>query len=42
MGDVVAVELSILGTFSGLCRSPSGKVFEPNDAKLDVPRGDFC
>ena len=41
MGDVVAVELSIQGTFSGPFHSPTGKVFQPNGSTLDVPCGDF-
>jgi SnoaL-like domain len=40
MGNVVAVELSIRGTFTGTFESPAG-VIQPNAAKLDVPGADF-
>jgi hypothetical protein len=40
MGNVVAVELSIRGTFTGTFESPAG-VIQPNGAKLDVPGADF-
>jgi ketosteroid isomerase-like protein len=39
-GNVVAVELSIQGTFSGTFDSPAG-VIQGNGAKLDVPTADF-
>ena len=38
--NVVAVELSIQGTFTGPYESPVG-VLQPNGAKLDVPGADF-
>jgi ketosteroid isomerase-like protein len=40
MGSVVAVELSILGTFTGPFETPAG-VIQPTGAKLDIPTGDF-
>jgi catechol 2,3-dioxygenase-like lactoylglutathione lyase family enzyme len=40
MGNVVAVELSIRGTFSGPYASPAG-VIQPTGAKLDVPGADL-
>ena len=40
IGNVVAVELSIRGTFSGPYESPAG-VIQPSGAKLDVPGADF-
>ncbi len=40
MGDVVAVELSIRGTFAGSFPTPAG-VIEPTGAKLDIPTADF-
>src|SRR6266851_1177834 len=41
MGDnLVAVELSIQGTFTGPFQTPAG-VIEPTGAKLDIPTADF-
>jgi len=40
MGNVVAVELSIRGTFNGPFETPAG-VIQPTGAKLDVPGTDF-
>ncbi|AJF63272.1 ester cyclase [Streptomyces vietnamensis] len=40
MGDVVAVELSIQGTFTGPFETPAG-VIQPTGARLDVPTADF-
>jgi ketosteroid isomerase-like protein len=40
MGNVVAVELSIQGTFTGPFDTPAG-VIQPTGAKLDIPTGDF-
>jgi hypothetical protein len=40
IGNVVAVELSIRGTFTGTFDSPAG-VIKGNRAKLDVPGADF-
>ncbi|MGW6278527.1 ester cyclase [Kribbella sp. NPDC055071] len=40
MGNVVAVELSIQGTFTGPFPSPDG-VIQPTGAKLDIPTADF-
>ena len=40
LGDVVAVELSIQGTFSGPLVTPTGTI-EPNGAKVDGPCADF-
>lgn len=40
MGNVVAVELSIRGTFSGTFESAAG-VIQPNGAKLEVPGAEF-
>ena len=40
MGNVVAVELSIRGTFTGPFETPAG-VIQPTGAKLDVPCTDF-
>jgi ketosteroid isomerase-like protein len=40
MGNVVAVELSIQGTFSGPFETPAG-VIQPTGAKLDIPTADF-
>jgi ketosteroid isomerase-like protein len=39
-GNVVAVELSIQGTFTGPFETPAG-VIQPNGAKLDIPTADF-
>ena len=38
--NVVAVELSIQGTFTGPFESPAG-VIQPTRAKLDIPGADF-
>jgi SnoaL-like domain len=40
LGDVVAVELSIQGTFLGPLETPAGTI-QPTGAKLDVPTADF-
>jgi ketosteroid isomerase-like protein len=40
LGDVVAVELSIQGTFEGPLETPAG-VVQPTGAKVDVPTADF-
>jgi ketosteroid isomerase-like protein len=40
LGDVVAVQLSIQGTFEGPLETPAGMV-EPTGAKIDVPTADF-
>jgi ketosteroid isomerase-like protein len=40
LGDVVAVELSIQGTFLGPLETPAG-VVQPTGAKIDVPTADF-
>jgi ketosteroid isomerase-like protein len=40
MGNVVAVELSIQGTFTGPFETPAG-VIQPTGAKLDIPTADF-
>jgi hypothetical protein len=40
LGDLVAVELSIQGTFLGPLQTPSG-TFEPTGAKVDGPCADF-
>ena len=40
LGNVVAVELSIRGTFSEPYESPAG-VIQPTGVKLDVPGADF-
>ena len=40
MGNVVAIELSIRGTFTGQFDSPAG-VIRGNGAKLDIPCADF-
>jgi len=39
-GDMVAVELSIQGTFLGPLETPAGTV-KPTGAKIDIPCGDF-
>ncbi|MFD2419295.1 nuclear transport factor 2 family protein [Amycolatopsis pigmentata] len=39
-GDVISIELSIQGTFSGTLETPAGTV-QPNGAKIDVPTADF-
>jgi ketosteroid isomerase-like protein len=40
IGDVIAVELSIQGTFLGSLETPAG-IVEPTGAKIDVPTADF-
>jgi ketosteroid isomerase-like protein len=40
LGDAVAVELSIRGTFLGPLESPAG-IVQPTGAKVDVPTADF-
>jgi ketosteroid isomerase-like protein len=40
IGDVIAVELSIQGTFLGPLETPAGTV-QPTGAKIDVPTADF-
>ena len=40
LGDVVAVELSIQGTFLGPLETPAGTI-EPTGARIDVPTADF-
>ena len=40
LGDVVAVELSIQGTFLGPLETPAG-IVEPTGAKIDVPTADL-
>ncbi|MFD9568368.1 ester cyclase [Streptomyces sp. NPDC059982] len=40
MGDVVAVELSIRGTFTGPFETPAGTI-PPTGATLDIPTADF-
>ena len=40
IGDVVTVELSIRGTFTGPFPTPAG-VVAPTGAKLDIPTADF-
>jgi hypothetical protein len=40
LGDVVAIELSIQGTFLGPFDTPAG-VIRPTGAKLDIPTADF-
>ena len=40
LGDMVAVELSIQGTFLGPLQTPAGTV-QPTGAKIDVPTADF-
>src|SRR6267154_1118591 len=39
-GNVVAVELSIEGTFRGPMETPAG-VIQPTGAKIDIPCADF-
>src|SRR5437016_12265067 len=41
MGDVVAIELSLQGTFRGPMESPDG-VIEPSGAKCNIRCEDFC
>jgi len=40
LGDVVAIELSIRGTFLVPFETPAG-VIQPTGAKLDIPTADF-
>jgi ketosteroid isomerase-like protein len=40
LGDVVAIELSIRGTFLGPFETPAG-VIQPTGARLDIPTADF-
>jgi hypothetical protein len=40
LGDAVAVELSLQGTFLGPLETPAG-IVEPTGAKVDVPTADF-
>ena len=40
LGDVVAIEVSIQGTFLGPFETPAG-VIQPTGAKLDIPTADF-
>ena len=40
LGDTVAVELSIQGTFLGPLETPAG-IVQPTGAKIDVPTADF-
>ena len=40
LGDVVAVELSIQGTFLGPLETPAGTI-QPTGARIDVPTADF-
>jgi hypothetical protein len=40
LGDVVAIEVSIHGTFLGPFETPAG-VIQPTGAKLDIPTADF-
>jgi ketosteroid isomerase-like protein len=40
LGDVVAIELSIRGTFLGPFETPVG-VIQPTGVKLDIPTADF-
>ena len=40
LGDTVAVELSIQGTFLGPLETPAG-IVRPTGAKIDVPTADF-
>ena len=40
MGDVVAIELSIQGTFRGPMEPPAG-VIQPTGAKVNIPCADF-
>jgi ketosteroid isomerase-like protein len=40
LGDVVAVELSIQGTFLGPLETPAG-IVQPTGAKVDIPCADF-
>ena len=40
MGDVVAVELAIQGTFRGAMKTPAGPV-QPTGARVNIPCADF-
>ena len=40
LGDVVAIELSIQGTFLGPFETPAGLI-QPTGARLDIPTADF-
>ena len=40
LGDTVAVEVSIQGTFLGALETPAG-ILQPTGAKVDVPTADF-
>ena len=40
IGEVVAIELSIQGTFRGPMETPAG-VIQPTGAKVNIPRADF-
>ncbi|HEY3607177.1 MAG TPA: nuclear transport factor 2 family protein [Pseudonocardiaceae bacterium] len=40
LGDVVAIELSIQGTFLGPFQTPNG-VIQPTGTRLDIPTADF-
>ena len=40
LGDVVAIEVSIRGTFLGPFETPAG-VIQPTGAKVDIPTADF-
>src|SRR5258708_12802704 len=40
MGDVVAIELAIQGTFRGPMETPAGVIL-PTGAKVDIPSADF-
>ena len=40
LGDMVAVELSIRGTFLGPLETPAG-IVQPTGAKVDIPCADF-
>jgi ketosteroid isomerase-like protein len=40
LGDTVAVELSIRGTFLGPLETPAG-IVRPTGAKVDIPCADF-
>lgn len=40
LGDVVAIELSIRGTFLGPFETPAGTI-QPTGAELDIPTADF-
>ena len=40
LGDVVAIEVSIRGTFLGPFETPAG-VIQPTGAELDIPTADF-